>query len=80
MFWKFWKRQNRRDREILAAMMLCGHRPRALEISSTAHWCLLPNATTNAYGKVYACCDGSAIILAHNDGERWNIDVRYTNI
>lgn len=80
MFWKFWERQNRRDHEILGAMMLSGHRARALEIYSTAHWSLLPNASSNTYGKIYACRDGNAIILATNDDDGWDIDVRYTNI
>ena len=76
----FWKRQNRRDREILAAMMLCGHRARALEINSTARWRLLPNASSSSCGKIYACRNGNAIILATNNDEVWNIDVRYTNL
>lgn len=74
------KKQNRRDHEILGAMMLSGHRARALEIYSSAHWSLLSNASSNDTGKVYACRDGNAIILAKNDDDVWEIDVRYMNI
>ena len=76
-----WKHQNRRDREILAAMMLSGHRVRALEIYTTAHWKLLPDASSNDSGEVYACRDGISVILAtNNDDYGWTVDIRYTNL